>query len=610
MMPVDISKTHLHWRAFRSGGKEYRSYSLARSFRENGKVRKEIVMKLGKLSDKQVHEWKLLLNTMKGKSSNLVPMDDIVTEANYAYLDIAVLLESWHSWGLNEVFKDNGEREIPLWMVVATLVINRCVDPSSKSQVSSWFQQTALPYILNIDSSQMNSSRIFRELSVIDRLGPKISDYLYHEVTRRDPASMESVFYDLSSSTFSGTRCVLMDWGYCKEGFENHVVLALLVNKKGLPVYWEVLPGCTADVTTIELLMRNLSGRFNAATTTMVFDRGMVSDENLTLLEQSKTKYISAMDRNQLVKTGDIKFADFLAPTTEEKERRLVSSGLFNRFNETTYYHEVSVKEGNQRRYILCFNPQLCNDQSEARKEALRRLHSTVRDINEELLKAKNNRDEKSTQSKFDNEMSIEQKGFLKITLRKKTLSYENDKCKTVTVRTYQGKIEVDEQKFQTAGQLDGFWMIVTNHTEKNSDGTFAIKAEDVITPYKEKVVIESAFRDIKSFLDITPIHVWTIEHVKAHYTICVLAYLLDRTLTLRLHEKPGDCSRDVYTHVKLYRELGKCLVNRNSAKGIEVEKLGLTRPTKVQQELLGRIGLQHLLQKAFLDKFLVNGGG
>ena len=284
---MDISKAHLHWSACRREGKEYRSYSLARSFRENGKVRKEILLKLGKLTNKEVHQWKLTLDAAKGIKSDLVSFKDVVTESNYAYLDVAILLDTWRFWGLTELFREDSQREVPLWMVVATLVINRCIDPKSKSQVPVWFERTALPYLLNIDSSQMNSSRIFRELSIIDSLKSKIGDYLYHEVVRRDPSSMESVFYDLSSSTFSGTRCVLMDWGFCKEGFDNHVVLALVVNKKGLPVYWEVLPGCTADVTTIELLMRNLKGRFNESTTTMVFDRGMVSDENLKLLEQA-----------------------------------------------------------------------------------------------------------------------------------------------------------------------------------------------------------------------------------------------------------------------------------------------------------------------------------
>ena len=605
----DLSKTHLYWGACRQDGKEYRSYSLARSVRKNGKVHKEIVMKLGKLTDKEVQQWKLILDTMKGKSSQVASLEDVVTEANYDYLDIAVLLETWHSWRLSNVFEDNSQRDVPLWKVVATLVINRCTDPKSKSQVPEWFRGTVLPQMFDIEPSQMNPSRIFRELSFIESLKPTICDYLYHEVTKRDPASMESVFYDLSSSTFSGTRCVLMDWGFCKEGFDNHVVLALVVNKKGLPVYWEVLPGCTSDVTTIELLMRNLKGRFNPVSTTMVFDRGMVSDENLSLLEQQQTKYISAMDRNQLIKTGDVNFGDFLGLMTEEVEKRLLLSGTFTKMNEDTYYHEVKLKEDERRRYILCFNPQLRNDQMRAREGALTCFRSTLRSINQELLNAKNSRDEKSTRNKFESEMSIEQRGFLKIGLKKKKLRYENDKCKTVSILTYQGTVEVDEKKFQVACQLDGYWMIVTNHTEKNSDGFFVIGTEDVITPYKEKVVIESAFRDIKSFLDIKPIHVWTIDHVKAHYTICVLAYLLDRTLTLKLHEKPGDCSSDVITHVKLYEKLEKCLVNRTKVEGAKLETFGLTRPTEVQQELLERIGFTHLLKKDFIKNLFTKGG-
>lgn len=604
MSALDISKAYLHWGACRSGEKVYKSYSLARSVRKDGKIHKEIILKLGKLSDAQANEWKLVLKAMKGYGSSLVPIDDLVTEANYAYLDVAILLEIWQHWGLSQIFKETSQRDVPLWTVVAILVINRCINPSSKSQVSTWFQKTTLPQILGIEPSQMNTSRIFRELSVIDSLKSEICDYLYHEVAKRDPSSMKSVFYDLSSSTFSGTRCVLMDWGFCKEGFENHVVLALLVNKKGLPIYWEVLSGCTADVTTIELLVRNLKNRFDSMTSTMVFDRGMVSDDNLSLLEQKQIKYISAMDRNQLISNSDVNFMDFLTPTAEETITRLLASGKFSKMDETTYYHEVELKRGGQRRYVLCFNPQLCKDQRQAREKALVRFQNTVKAINKELLNARNSRAEKSTQNKFDDEMSIEQKGFLKVRLKKKRLTYENDKGKMVIVYTYQGTAEIDQNKFQRAGLLDGFWIAVTNHTEKNDDGNFMVSAENVITPYKEKVVIESAFRDIKSFLEISPIHVWTMEHVKAHYTICVLGYLLDRTLTLRLHENRGGCSSNIVTHVKLYKELEDCLLNRTSVTGMKIEKLGVTRPTEIQRDLLERIGLKHLLKKDFINKY------
>ena len=87
---------------------------------------------------------------------------------------------------------------------------------------------------------------------------------------------------------------------------------------------------------------------------------------------------------------------------------------------------------------------------------------------------------------------------------------------------------------------LDGFWLLVTNHSEKGGNG-FIKDINSIVSPYRDKVLIESSFRDIKSFLDISPVHVWSEKHVKAHYTICVLSYLIDRTLTLSLHVNAGN---------------------------------------------------------------------
>lgn len=606
MTALDISKTHLHYGSCRQGGKVYRSYSLARSFRKNGKVCKEILLKLGKLSDAEVSHWKMILQSLKGKCPAIAQVKDLVTEANYSYLDIAVLFETWKSWGLEKVFHDLSNRDVPLWKVVATLVINRCVDPCSKSMVATWFKGTFLPFLLGVNPDQINPSRIFRELSVIEERKPEIGDYLYHEVARRDPESMTSIFYDLSSSTFSGTHCVLMDWGYCKEGFENHVVLALVVNKKGLPVYWQVLPGCTTDVTTIELLMRNLKDRFNPSATTMIFDRGMVSESNLSLLDQSHVKYISALDRNQIKGKTNFDFKSLEALSTEEVEERLISADGFCKFNTITYYCEVTPQESS-RRYILCFNPQLRNDQLTARQNGVERFRSEVRAINQELLRAKKTRSEQSTLKKFVEAMTIEQKGYITIGLKKKKIEYEDEKGCTITAITYQGIVEINQEKLNRAGQLDGFWMLVTNQTERNAEGFYKVSPEEAITPYKEKIIIESAFRDIKSFLDTSPIHVWTMEHVKAHYTICVLAYLLDRTLTLKLHENPGRESEHVVSHPKLYETLRTCLINRVGFEGTKQEIIGLTRPTSVQIDLLKRLDCKHLIANSFVQNCVAN---
>ena len=51
---MDLTKLHLHWRVGKNGNKEYKSFSLARSYRQDGKNRNAIVLKLGKLSDEEI----------------------------------------------------------------------------------------------------------------------------------------------------------------------------------------------------------------------------------------------------------------------------------------------------------------------------------------------------------------------------------------------------------------------------------------------------------------------------------------------------------------------------------------------------------------------------
>jgi len=51
---MNLKELHLHWRSSTYRGRIYRSYSLARAYREDGKNKKEIVLPLGKLSEQEV----------------------------------------------------------------------------------------------------------------------------------------------------------------------------------------------------------------------------------------------------------------------------------------------------------------------------------------------------------------------------------------------------------------------------------------------------------------------------------------------------------------------------------------------------------------------------
>ncbi|PIP08289.1 MAG: hypothetical protein COX52_00630, partial [Syntrophobacterales bacterium CG23_combo_of_CG06-09_8_20_14_all_48_27] len=110
-------------------------------------------------------------------------------------------------------------------------------------------------------------------------------------------------------------------------------------------------------------------------------------------------------------------------------------------------------------------------------------------------------------------------------------------------------------------------------------------------------------FRDIKSFIEVAPMYVWTAEHVRAHFTICVLSYLINRTLTLRLHRHPGRLTKDVVSHEKLYQALSKCQIDHIKVKNIGIETCNLTYQTEDQTELMGRMGLTMTRQNEVLHK-------
>lgn len=597
---MNLKELHLHWGESHYKGKRYRSYCLALPYRQNGKNRKKPVLKLGKLSDEEVKTWRTLLEAIKNPNAFLTTMDDIFVTKHYKFLDVALANAIWDEWELDGIFPPKGKRDISIAIIARILTLNRCIDPKAKSNVPEWFGDTSLPWLLDVQPSQINSSRIFRELVFIEQQKQDICNYLFKRMKKDNPDSMKSVFYDLSSSCFSGTRCVLMKFGHCKGGFKNHVVLALVVNRDGLPFYWEVLPGNTADVTTIEWLLGCIKERFKVGGITLTFDRGMVSDDNLAALEAENIKYISAMDKNQIEGITGLDFSRFsyLKPTLVDNQAQRHLLHEFNKINDNTYYREIKyyVEGIRKRRYILCFNPQLFKDQRKATSQAIENFKLFVNTLNEQLCKAKKSRNRKPTYAKFQRHLSkLKLKGFVDVTLEIKHLKVKLSHGAERKIRTYQASVVIDDEEMLHAGRLDGFWLLVTNHIEKTKE-RFKVSAPEAIKPYRDKVVIESAFRDIKSFVEIEPIFVWTPLHVRAHYTICVLAYLINRNLTLRLHKHKGETTSNIVAHEKLYKELSDCLIDHIEVENVQKSGRKMTRPNAKQEELLTRVGQKKII--------------
>ena len=587
---MDLSKLHLHWRESKYKGKCYISYSLERTYKEDGKNKKEIVVKLGKLNEEELRKWQMAL--MIAKNPNSIDINDVTFANTYAYLDVAVANEIWDYWELDKAFPNETNKKVNTAVIAKILTINHCIDPTIKPQY--WFKQTALPFITKINPSLINSSCIFKELDCIEQYKESICKHICSMLLKHDSEDIK--FYDISSTTFLGVKCRFMKCGFCNEEYDDPSVLALIVDKKGRPFYWEVLQKVTKNFTTIEWLLEKLEKKLKIVNPTIVFDHCMISNENLSLLENAKVKYILAIDESQIEEIIEMDFAPFCELNPFNLEDKMDSYTGFSKI-DNTYYQEMKTK-GNHR-YILCFNPQLFNDKKEKRKKALENFQLFIKNINKELLEVKKSRKRDSTFSRFEKEL-VKRKlnSFVSIELTETNLKEQ--------ITTFQVKIYVDNDKMKQVEKMDGFWLLATNHTEKTND-SFTMSPPEAIGLYHDKRIIKSNFK-VNLFVNIDPVHTWTENHIKAHYTISVLSNLINKTIDLRLKETHNPKAKEeIITPEKTYKELSKCKISLMLIKNARLKTYKLTQPTKLQLDLLKRLKMVHITQCQKLEKIGVD---
>ena len=78
------------------------------------------------------------------------------------------------------------------------------------------------------------------------------------------------------------------------------MVIALIVNPEGFPLSYEIFDGNRADVTTLEAMVRLVERKYGRARRVWVFDRGIVSEENLALLRRRGGQYLVGTPRSKL----------------------------------------------------------------------------------------------------------------------------------------------------------------------------------------------------------------------------------------------------------------------------------------------------------------------
>lgn len=586
----------------KQGSKSYTYYSIAESYRKGPNTCTRILFRLGKLSPTKVEQIRAILEIARSREVQVLSLENLIFSNHWSYLEVAVLNHQWETWGLSSVFgREKGAKDLATVDVAKVLTFNRCLDPGSKSYASRWVKTTSLDRLLKIEAGKVNDDRIYRELPHIEARKEALEEHLFEQLHKRVPENLEMVFYDLTSSHFEGTHCSLARPGRTKScGFKSHkIVFSLVVDQEGYPFSWEVLEGDTPEVKTIERKVKECKERFGIEYITLVFDRGMVSKANLDLIEKAGYTYISALDKDEISGVPGMDLTWFKGEAPQEIIHALVQAYGFEKYDEDLYFKELE-KEG--KRYVVGFNPTLFGEQRRIRQEQIDRLLRFISQKNQELKQGKKSICKESlTQT-----VSKKLKGVRSFyTPQIEPWTYQITKpskkgTQLKTIQSFQISLEVHEEKIAQAKLLDGVCVFITNTKDLENPGHLKYPAHRVIGSYRAKAKVEEAFREIKSFVELNPIYVFKPEHVRAHYTLCVLAYLMNISITLQVKEAGTTSLKSASA---IYHELSRCILGEFKAEAQGKSVYKITTATPVQKEILSALNCRELLQNSSLKE-------
>jgi transposase len=585
---------HLSYSFSKYKGKVYKSYSIAESYRDGKKVKKRTLWQIGKLSDIQARQMRLICKVAQNEDQIVTLLNDIVVKDSKAYLDIAIVNELWNYWNLDQAFSfEVSNSNLSTALIAKIMTINRCTAPCSHYSIPKWAEKNALADVLDVDLGGLNDDKLYYELDKIHQNHFSIENYLFEQTRLKNPDAYQYIDYDLTTSYFVGYKCRLSAFGKGKAECHGRrqVLLGVLINQEGYPFKWDVFPGNTAEVKTLKKNIHACQKRFKlgGSNVTLVFDRGIISDDNAGLIDAARMKYISALDRNQIPSCG-ISLKPFENLSITDKSQKPEG---FKKYDDNLYFYDHGVIDA--KRLIVGFNPALFIDDRNLRSNKIQFFETFIRNENKSLKNAQRDRKADATANRVLNELKrLKIKKYYEPPILHPVMVEKRLKDGTAkSVNSYRIEIKKKTDTIRAEKLLDGVCVFVTNHTEVQGRG-YKVTPQAIIRAYRQKTQIEDVFKNVKSFLKIRPFFVNTDNHVRAVYTICMLSYFLNRFLANRrkaVGEKDYLNSKELYAPFKDIDYV--TLLDKNSNHSI---KKAVQLPETTKQTLM-KIGLTHLIK-------------
>lgn len=285
-------------------GKTYEYAQLVESFRRpDGMPAHRVIANLGHATSLEVENLRTALGAAVARKrvvvARVAPSQAAPQPiANLRYLDIAVLLELWRAWELDDLLRavmKPSDAVVDASSVVAALCIQRCVDPGSKLYATEWLPRTALPQLLSFPAESFNNTRVHRVLDEIDAATASLMPRLVERYQSRD-GGFVSLFIDVTDTWFVGEGPALAERAKTKEGrVERKIGIVLLCNQQGYPLRWEVINGRESEVVAMSRMLALVGGLSWAQQIPLVCDRAMGRTAQLRQLLATGLHFVTAL---------------------------------------------------------------------------------------------------------------------------------------------------------------------------------------------------------------------------------------------------------------------------------------------------------------------------
>lgn len=465
----------------RQNGKTYVSYLVRESFRTPKGPRSRTICNI---TDLPVPTRDLIIASLKGQ--DFLPADPVHLHEALDYGGLAVLNEAWSRFGLGELFSGLGSpRQRGLLQAV---IYSRLLFPCAKLSLAQRAEGTWLAQACGLEAQEsFAEDDIYTAMDQLNGQWVNLEKQLYQ---RAFPKKVRLVLYDLTSVYFEGQGPEhWAQYGHSRDHRSDRpqIILAVATDTEGLPLHVSVLRGNRNDTQTLQGLLQTLRRRFGIQEATFVFDGGMSSQVNLEAMNAAHLGYVTRLSAATL--------------------RSLVEALALEEQMELGDRQKLLEITHQGKRYVIAGGPWRQQRDQERRQSRIDKAEAELTRLAAVRRK------------KVDGQKLASQVGRKLQQLKAhKYFTYRVDE---------QGHLQWARKGELIAqeAQQDGWYLLHTNESVEQCPG------EQVLGHYKGLLDVEEAFCELKSYLEVRPIHHRRPDRVVNHVRLCFLAYWLSARL-------------------------------------------------------------------------------